>query len=293
MMEFLQAIVAFPTVLFTIPVGLSLLYWLFVILGAIDLDFINLDGVEGVLDGGLDGALEGAMDGVLDGALDGAVDGALDGALDGAAEGIDGALDAADAAESIGDAADGATSALRAFVGILTALNLTSVPLTVSMSFIALFGWIACYLGMQFLAPALSIPAWGLASLVFFGAFFAGTATTSFMVKPLAPLFKTELARGRRSLIGLEATITTGRVDGGFGQAEVADKGDHLIVQVRCDQGSGLSKGDKALIISFDREREAFVVESLASLLATDSAEARDRAAATAAASAATQTEKG
>jgi len=202
-------------------------------------------------------------------------------------------MEAGDAMDSVGEAADSASGALKALAGILAALNLTSVPLTVSMSFIALFGWISCYLGMQLLAPVLSIPAWGMASIAFFGAFFLGTGVTSVLVKPLAPLFKTELARGNRSFVGAEATVTTGRVDREFGQAEVADKGSHLIVQVRCDNASGLSKGDKALIVSFDRKREAFVVESLDQLLKNESADVQPRASATAAASKAATTEKG
>ena len=96
MTEFLTAITAFPTLLFTIPVGLSVLYWLFVVIGAIDIDILNFDGVEGVFEGGLDGALDGVLDGGFDAALDGALDAGLDGALDAGLDGVaDGATDAA------------------------------------------------------------------------------------------------------------------------------------------------------------------------------------------------------
>lgn len=58
MSEFLSAILAFPTVLFTIPLGVVLLYWLLVLLGALDLELFDFlgdadadgDGDAGMLD---------------------------------------------------------------------------------------------------------------------------------------------------------------------------------------------------------------------------------------------------
>lgn len=59
MTEFLDAILAFPTVLFTILLGVVTAYWLFVMLGALDVDLLgDVDGGE-VID--LDG--DGSPDG--------------------------------------------------------------------------------------------------------------------------------------------------------------------------------------------------------------------------------------
>ena len=87
MQEFLVAVVAFPTIVFTFGLGVTLLYWLVVIFGALDLDF--LDSALGLdsIDATLDGALE-SIDGM-------AIDGMADGAVEGAAESIDAAIDAA------------------------------------------------------------------------------------------------------------------------------------------------------------------------------------------------------
>lgn len=41
MSEFFHIILSFPTVLFTVPLGLMVLYWLLVILGGIDVDFFD------------------------------------------------------------------------------------------------------------------------------------------------------------------------------------------------------------------------------------------------------------
>ncbi|HBL31463.1 MAG TPA: hypothetical protein DD490_31955, partial [Acidobacteria bacterium] len=56
MSEFLNAILAFPTVIYTILLGVVVGYWLFVLLGALD---INLLG-----DADLDGGGHGHGDGV-------------------------------------------------------------------------------------------------------------------------------------------------------------------------------------------------------------------------------------
>ncbi len=288
MSEFLSAVLAFPTVLFTIPVGLSVLYWLFVVIGAVDIDAFGFGGVlEGGVDGVLDGALDGAADGLLSGGLDGAADGLLDGAseglfgggLDGAADGllegmldagVDGAADAA--SEALGEGASEAASVEAGrslFFDMLSGLRLTSVPITVSMSFIALFGWVLCYLGMAWLPTIITGSPLLLSLGVAAGAFFLGTGTTSIAIRPLGRFFASHDARGNKSLVGLSAVLTTGRVDANFGQAEVHDRGDSILVQVRCDRPATLKRGDELLLVQFDRKREAFVVEPLPSVLAS------------------------
>lgn len=51
---FYQNIASFPTVVFTFPLIVCLLYWLVAVLGLVDLDVLDLDVPEGDLDGGSD-----------------------------------------------------------------------------------------------------------------------------------------------------------------------------------------------------------------------------------------------
>lgn len=53
MSEFMSAILAFPTVVFTILLGVVVLYWLFVLLGAMDIDVLDFADADG--DGDADG----------------------------------------------------------------------------------------------------------------------------------------------------------------------------------------------------------------------------------------------
>lgn len=257
MTEFFQAITAMPTVLFTVPLGLACLYWLMVMVGALDMDVLDLDSaLEGAAEG-LEGAL-GGVDGAVDGALDGAIDGASDAALDGAAEAVDGALDGA--AEGAGEASG------SLLVDLINALHLRDTPMTVSLSFLVLFAWVLSYLGMSVLGPMLPVGPALAASVVGLGAFAGGTFGASLAVRPLARFFVTHEGHKNRFFVGSSCQVTTGRVDDRFGQASIDADGNNLIIQVRCREGNALKKGDEALIVRYDRQREVFVVEPLTAI---------------------------
>ncbi|OJH35673.1 hypothetical protein [Cystobacter ferrugineus] len=66
MTDFLAAVLAFPTVLFTIPLGVVVGYWLTVIVGAVGIDVLDGD-VGGALEGGAKGAVEGGAKAALEG----------------------------------------------------------------------------------------------------------------------------------------------------------------------------------------------------------------------------------
>jgi hypothetical protein len=258
--DFVTTVSSLPTVLFTVPLLLSVLYWLFVVIGAVDLDALDaLEGADGVLDGAGEGALDGALDGLdLEHGLPGldALDGALDGLDAGSAAG-DGLLDGLDPDAGV----DAHGPGLLAMM--LSTLKLTTVPLTVSLSFLVLFAWLTSFLLTVHVAPALPVPELVSGLGIVAASFVAGTLSASVAVRPLGGMFHTERGRGNRSFIGSIVTVTTGKVTDRFGQAEVTERDHHLIVQVRDGAEQGLAKGDRALLVAWDREAEAFVVEKL------------------------------
>jgi hypothetical protein len=243
MQEVLAASLAFPAVIFTVVLALALLYWLFVILGALDLDLL----------GGADADAD--LDGVVKGALEGAVKGGLEGAAKGAAEGL---ADAGDGDEHGGLAA------------LFTSLQLTRAPATVVLTILTMFGWVGSVVGAMQLGPVWAgwgLPGWLLGIGLFIASIVVAFPLTSLVVRPLGPFFATQQAKSRNDFIGKECVISTGRVDARFGQATVSDGGAGLIVDVRCDTPGVLRQGDRALLVSWDSEREAFEVEPLNELL--------------------------
>lgn len=227
MAEFLEAAFSFPTAVFSVLLGLMLLYWLTVILGALDLDSLDsLMGLEGA-EGGAEGALEGL-------------------------EGAEGA-----------DAA-GAEGAEGASEGLFDRLGISGVPITITLSFFALFGWALSYLGMQYLGDSGAVAGFAFSgALIGAVAMLIGLAAAIIAVRPLRQVFAIAGARSRISFVGSVCRVTTGRVNADFGQAEIDDGGAGSLVQVRCSEENQLHRGSQALIFDYDPAREVFKVVPL------------------------------
>ncbi len=273
MSEFLHNIVAFPTVVFTGFLALAFVYWVFVLVGALDMDFLHsVDGMghglaDGAAEGIAEGAAEGLAEGFAEGAAEGLAEGAAEGLAEGAAEGLaEGAAEgiAEGAAEGAGNAIEAAHQGLSAF-GLLSLLGLRKAPVTIVFSMLALSAWLVSYFGMHFLTPLAEgmVPEWLLKGSVFFGAAASAIPLTSLITHPIGPLFATFDADRLQDLVGKTCRITTGSVDGRFGQAIVGEGSSEMLVQVRHDKTNTLKKGDQALVIAFDRTRDIFRIEPL------------------------------
>ena len=148
--------------------------------------------------------------------------------------------------------------------GLLAFFGVGRVPVTVLFSLLIVFAWVICYLVMS----ALDEPGVVISGAVFVGAFVAGSVLASVAVRPLFPLFRFHAAATNRDLVGKVCTVTTGRVDERFGQASVAaDGGGEHIIQVRAESPNALRRDSQAVILSYDDEREAFVIEGMDNLL--------------------------
>lgn len=233
-------------------VGIVLVYWLFVIVGAVGVDL--LDGAGESAAGGVKGAAEG-----IAGALKGAGDAAA-GAVKGGAEAAAGALKGA---------GEHATDALKAADGgLLAALGLVKVPVTVSMSLIAFWGWCACLALMAWVAPPLGfLPTLLVKSLIAIASVISGVLAASVSSRPLHSVFDTNEAPTRHAFMGKICTVTSGRVDAGFGTAALEDGGAGLNVHIFCSKDNALKKGSKALVLDYDAARDAYEVEPVDFLL--------------------------
>ena len=263
----IELFLSFPTVVFTLPLALVMLYWLSVIVGAMDIEILDVGGdVDGLLDGAAEGAAEAAFEGAAEAAVEGATEAALEGAADAALEGaadaaLDGAVDGADAA-SVGG-----------LLGLLNMLGIRRIPITVILSSMVIWAWILSVTATLSVESVLAGASGGFGGLaIVCGAALAAIPFGSFSVRPLSGIFKTHKAPENRSFVAQECLISTGSVTHRFGQATVEDGGAGLLIQVRCDRENSLSKGDSALIVSFDRRREAFTVEPLSTSTAKQAA---------------------
>jgi hypothetical protein len=254
--NFLAVALAFPSVVYTVLLGIALVYWVFVMVGAAHLDLLGDGAAEGALHGGGEGALDG-----MDGGGHADVGGGAEGAhADGGGDGGDG-----------GDGADGGDAAQAhggAFSGLVASLKLRSAPATVVLSVLILFAWLFSVLGMQ--GAAAWLPEAAL-SLTRFGVFFLAPLLslpiTSLIVRPLARIFVPPVAAAKQDLVGKVCTVRTGTVTDRFGEGLLEDGGAGLVVRIRVDAGEVVKRGDQVIILGYDDERQEFTVAPMEGLL--------------------------
>ncbi|WP_434344737.1 hypothetical protein ACN6A1_18570 [Myxococcus virescens] len=279
MSAFLDTILAFPTAIFTIVLGVVMTYWLFVIVGAVGIDLF--DGDITLESGGkaLSGAIEGggnALSGAIEGggkALGGAIEGggkALSGAIEGGGKALGGAK-ALGAHDSDFDVDGG---------GVLAAMGFAGIPITVSVSFVVFIAWFLSVVSAQPLHEALGgmMPSWLLSSGLGLACFAAGTVTAGFAVRPLRPVFVTRRAPGRDALMGRVCTISSGSVTAKTGHATFEDGGAGVILNVVCAKPNELKRGQPALILAYDAERRVYEVEPIDWLLPEEMEQLQDPA---------------
>jgi hypothetical protein len=235
MNEVLRLALSFPAVVYTVLLGVVLVYWSFVVVGAIHLG---------------DGSADGHFDGIGDHGADVADVGGGD------------VADAADGGDGDGDGGEGSPVA-----ALIHALHLRSVPATVVFSLIITFSWLVCTIAMQLVSRATMTGSQPLlAWLVLVGSPILALPLTSFSARPLAKVFAQRRGTSHSDLIGKTCVVRTGTVTGTFGEASLEDGGAGLVLRVRVDRELPVKRGDQMLIVEWDRERESFLVEPLDAL---------------------------
>ncbi len=246
MEQFLAAAFTMPTAIFSVLLGLVILYWLTVVFGLFDLGIF-----EGLFEGSVEGTVEGMAEGMVEGAAEGMVEGVAEGMAEGAAEGV---------AEG---AADGSTDAVLAGrPGCLGLFAIGEVPISISGTLLLIFAWLFSFGGTALLATigvGGTVAATGLGVV----ALALSVGVTSLATRPLRKLFRMAPVTVRRDLVKRICKLTTLHVNEKFGQAEVDDEGAVLLVQVRCRRENDMTRGDRAIIYEYDAGREVFWIAPL------------------------------
>ena len=231
---FLQAITTFPTVPLTVLLGIVVGYWIFAL-------------VTGAAFHGGDAVTGGVK----------AVGDATTGAIKGAGEAMHGAIKGG--AEALGSHGDADADVDGAEAGVLGILGLGRVPITISMSAMALVAWTVCTLLTLVIAPTF-LP---LQLGVLLGSLVAGLLGSAVLLRPLGKALNQDKPARRRDSIGQICTITSGKVDATFGTASVDDGAAGLNIHVVCPKANTLKKGDRAILIDFDPAKDTYEIEPI------------------------------
>lgn len=146
-----------------------------------------------------------------------------------------------------------------ALFGILRFFNVGDVPLMVLLSFVVFNLWALSILTSYYLNPSLSpwvALMWFLPNLLF--SLFAA----KFLTMPLKHLFarmKSGIAAPTK-IVGQTCVVITSEVTPKFGQAEIAQQGAPLKLNVRTKEGVKLTKGEEALIVARNEDDGSYVI---------------------------------
>lgn len=229
---FLSACVAGVNLPYTILLAITLLYWISVIMGVLDLDLFG-GGGEAATDVGGDLDLGG-------------------GDVDAGAE-----VDAGGDIDAGGDADVGAEAG---FLGAIPKfLSLGGVPITVFFSFFSLSAWAISMTANHVLGNSSLLVALAMAIPIILVSLVVARVASA----PFGALFRVLGKDHEQSekVVGKICTITTSRADSGFGQAEVETTGAPLLLNVRTVEGVTLRKGEQALIIRYDPDKHLYIVQ--------------------------------
>lgn len=224
MNEFFQTALSFPTVVYSMLLAVSALYWVVASTGLADGDVTDaLSGGHGHVHVHGDGHLH----------------------LDGGHAHAHGEGDATGAA------------------AMLARLGLRGIPLMVIATVFCLMGWLGTYfvqlLALPRVPDALRTP---VAAAVLLAMVVPATAATSLLLRPLGRRLERLSASLTPSLLGQTAVIITPSLSGSYGQAAVDDGGAGLILQVRLDAPNALQRGDRIVLIEYIEGQNAYRVVS-------------------------------
>lgn len=153
---------------------------------------------------------------------------------------------------------------LDAAGGLMMKLGLNGVPVTIILSFIALFGWTISYNAVHYLhITDFSAPiSWLANTAVFAAALFLAIGLTAQAIKPLRSLFNKMSQDTPSQVIGQVAIVRTSRVDDKFGEAEFDNGAAGFIFDVRATDGQVFKKNDRVVLLEYKKEQDAYLVIS-------------------------------
>lgn len=142
------------------------------------------------------------------------------------------------------------------FAGLLMKLGLDSVPVTIILTVLFFFSWVICYFLQLFTSYVpLGILRFPVGIIILLFSVFPAAYLTGWSCKPVRIFFKKlqdeQQAISAKHIIGHVAVVRSGSVSDTFGEADFDDKGAGLILRIRADESSVLTRGDRVILIEY------------------------------------------
>ncbi len=148
--------------------------------------------------------------------------------------------------------------------GVLMKLGLNGVPLTISLSLIAIFGWAISYNAVYFLQTEsyVLVLKWVVNGGIFLAAVIGSVVLASIVLRQIRGLFNKMSADFQKDIIGQIAVVRTSRVDTRFGEATFNDGAAGLVLKVRAFEGSQFHKNDRVVLLEYIENDNAYRIIS-------------------------------
>ncbi|HCL41105.1 MAG TPA: hypothetical protein DHW73_06990 [Pseudomonas sp.] len=146
--------------------------------------------------------------------------------------------------------------------GLLMKLGLHDVPVTLVLTVLVFFAWLASYFTQLLLLGwlPLGLLRFPLGLVVIVLALAVAVPVTRLVVAPLRPLFRKALGSTTRSLLGQVVVVRSPLVSDRLGEAVMEDGGAGLILRVRADPALGFKRGDRLVLLEYLEAEHAYRV---------------------------------
>ncbi len=146
----------------------------------------------------------------------------------------------------------------------MDSVGLGDAPPLLAITVVSTIAWFLAVVAGLFLLEPLAGAAFVIASIgVFVVAIVAAVWLGGRIVRPVGRMMETATAPSAAELVGREAVVRSGRVDGSFGYADVLwPDGSESRVDIRNESGIDVGPGDRVRLVSWDPDASTFTVAS-------------------------------
>lgn len=152
--------------------------------------------------------------------------------------------------------------------GAMIRFGLTGVPTTVSLSFIALFGWLISYFSVLLVYKVLPFSLhegfmhYLIGIPVLFATLYLASRLTALAIKPVRKLFQHAMTPHTQYIVGRTGKVRSAYVDEASGEGSFEDGGAGLILKIRANPGQRFERGDRVVLIEYLEPANAYRIIS-------------------------------
>lgn len=145
--------------------------------------------------------------------------------------------------------------------GLLGRLGLGGVPAALSLTLLAVAGWLLSYFAHLALLPGVAPALRPLAgAAVLLGSLVLGTLLVGALLRPLRGLLAGREPRSGAGLVGRTGEVASAHVDGTSGRVHVEDGGAGLILEARAVPPDRPGRGTRVVLVAYDPHAHTYLV---------------------------------